>query len=68
MMKPTGYFYSGSRAYSGPRPRMFRCDMEPTARRFWGKWSYLYVLQEVCYQGWQHTPWNTRGPQVELKF
>jgi len=25
MMKLTGYVYSGSRAYSGPRPRMFRC-------------------------------------------
>jgi len=25
MMKPMCYIYSRSRAYQGPRPRMFRC-------------------------------------------
>ena len=43
-------------------------DTEPTMRRFRGKGSYLYALQEVSIQ-YGSTPCGTPGgPQVEQRF
>jgi len=33
MMKPMGYVYSGSHAYSGPRSRVFSCWVYETGRK-----------------------------------
>jgi len=46
MMKPTCYVYSGSRAYPGPWPKMFRCwSTEPVAWHT-GSGSYIMSIKE----------------------
>jgi len=46
-------------------PRCSVADTEPTVRRFRGKGSYLYALQEVSIRRGS-TPYGTPGgPQVE---
>ena len=41
---------------------------EPTARRFRGKRSYLYALQDVSNQGGSTPRGTPGGPQVEPNF
>ena len=68
MMKPTGYVYSGSHAYPGPRPKMFCCWSIESAVRRTGVESYIMPIQKYNMRQEVSAPLRTPGgPQVELK-